>query len=265
MAAKECGPPTQHPGVTKVQENYANEDKRFSQRVSLTGLRGSAAGLFVFVPLTSGFGGRPCNGPSAAPRRPEPLTARLSAGDRGSGPERRVRDRRANQSPPGSPLWAMLAKPRWKSLELLIINSCMRERAHTQMYTQNPPAPQISPALGMGAEALPPPPPFPSPLSPPCAAQPGRVPEAPWGRVGCSPAWTCPPRSPSLPPTPRGKLSLLFCPALGGGSPPFFVQEQHSGARAKRALTRGLKASWSPGPSGCGLRDRAGALRSAEV
>lgn len=222
MAAKECGPPTQHPGVTKVQENYANEDKRFSQRVSLTGLRGSAAGLFVFVPLTSGFGGRPCNGPSAAPRRPEPLTARLSAGDRGSGPERRVRDRRANQSPPGSPLWAMLAKPRWKSLELLIINSCMRERAHTQMYTQNPPAPQISPALGMGAEALPPPPPFPSPLSP-------RVPHS---RAGCpkhrGDAWAAVPRGRAPRAAPPcllllGESSRFFFARLWVGGPPPFL------------------------------------------
>lgn len=124
----------------------------------------------LFCPSHERVWGRPCNGPSAAPRRPESRTAWLTAGDGGSGPERRVRDRRANQSPPGSPLWAMLAEPRWKSLELLIINSCMRERTHTQMYTQNPPAPQISPALGTGAEALPPPPPS------PCAAQTGRVP-----------------------------------------------------------------------------------------
>lgn len=70
MAVKECGPP-QHPGVTKVQENYANEDKRRSQRVALTSLRGCCGGVVCFVPLTSGVWGRPWNSPAAgSPTKP---------------------------------------------------------------------------------------------------------------------------------------------------------------------------------------------------
>lgn len=53
---RSAAPPTQHPGVTKVQENYANEDKRLSQRVALTGLRGSAAELFVLSLSRAGLG-----------------------------------------------------------------------------------------------------------------------------------------------------------------------------------------------------------------
>lgn len=110
---------------------------------------------FEFVPLTGGLGGQLQNSPSAAPHGQEPRTAPAESRGGEQSPESRGWVRRANRSPPGSPLWAMLSEPRWKSLELLIINSCMRERTHTQMYTQTPPCPpQISPAPGTGTEAL---------------------------------------------------------------------------------------------------------------
>lgn len=96
---------------------------------------------FEFVPLTGGLGGQLQNSPSAAPHGREPRTAPAESRGGEQSPESRGWVRRANRSPPGSPLWAMLSEPRWKSLELLIINSCMRERTHTQMYTQTPPAP----------------------------------------------------------------------------------------------------------------------------
>lgn len=93
----------------------------------------------MFVPLTGGLGGRLRNSPSAAPRRREPRKAPAESRRGEQSPESRGWVRRARRSPPGSPLWAMLSEPRWKSLELLIINSCMRERTHTHRCTHRHP------------------------------------------------------------------------------------------------------------------------------
>lgn len=163
-AVKECATPTSppptpppHPGVTKVQENYANEDKRRSQRVALTSLRGAAGkGVLGFVPLTGGFEGRLRNSPSGSLCRREPRKVPAESRGGEQSPESRGWVRKVNRSPPGSPLWAMLPEPRWKSLELLIINSCMRERTHTDVHrrTRTEPSPNLPSAQDGRRSAL---------------------------------------------------------------------------------------------------------------
>lgn len=141
----------------------------------------------------------------------------------------------------------MLPEPRWKSLELLIINSCMRERAQTQMDARTPPSPpQISPLPGTGAEALP-------PTHMCCTGGPG-CPQPPGEGGPWEPSLAS--RSSAAP----GKAFAFLLPApqaAGGGVPPFSLQEKPVSEGASRALARELQASGSrcpPGMRDCGLR-----------
>lgn len=132
----------------------------------------------------------------------------------------------------------MFPEPRWKSLELLIINSCMcmRERAHTQMDARTPPSPpQISPLPGTGAEALPP--------THVLHSRHG-VPAAPrWGPVG------------ALPHLPlhgsSGKGTRLYfssTPSWGGRSPQFFPRRETRERGRKPGARTGNSSNWKPLP-----------------
>lgn len=176
---------------------------------------------FEFVPLTGGLGGQLQNSPSTALHGREPLTAPAESRRGEQGPESRGWVRRANRSPPGSPLWAMLSEPRWKSLELLIINSCMRERTHTQMYThRHPPAPLKYPQRPGRAQRR--------SRTHMCCTDGSGCPQHPVGTRGREPRVDAGPalRSSPSPPFPRhgwGRRSLLSSAprGLGGvGVPP---------------------------------------------
>lgn len=132
----------------------------------------------------------------------------------------------------------MLPEPRWKSLELLIINSCMRERAHTQMDARTPPSPpQISPLPGTGAEALP-------PTHMCCTGGPG-CPQPPGGG-GAVGALS---RLPLLGSSGKGiRLSSSSTPSCGGRCPPFFPTRETRERGRKPGSRTGTSSKWQPLP-----------------
>lgn len=212
---------------------------------SLSPPSGVLLGGVEFVPLTGGLGGQLQNSPSTAPHGREPRAS--PPGSRGGeqSPGSRGWVRRAERSPPGSPLWATLSEPRWKSLELLIINSCMRERTHTQMYRQTPPCPpEVSPLPGPGTAALPHTHVLHRRLGVPAAPR-----GEPWAGAsrGRGPA---PPGPPSPPSRRTAGEGVPLCPRLrgvwGGGVYPEFPATQ----TRQRPRKRELKRSCGSCPSG---------------
>lgn len=191
----------------------------------------------MFVPLTGGLGGRLRNSPSAAPRRREPRKAPAESRRGEQSPESRGWVRRARRSPPGSPLWAMLSEPRWKSLELLIINSCMRERTHTHRCThRHPRRPPNIPSARDGHRGSH------SYTHTHVLHKAGRgARRPPWGRVGGSPAWTgartARLRLPLLGSAGEGVRLFLQRPGFwGGGVPPPFPATETRQRPCKREL-----------------------------
>lgn len=187
----------------------------------------------MFVPLTGGLGGRLRNSPSAAPRRREPRKAPAESQRGEQSPESRGWVRRARRSPPGSPLWAMLSEPRWKSLELLIINSCMRERTHThtQMYTQTPPPAPKYPQRPGRAQRLS----LTHTHTHMCYTGGSGCPPSPVGTGGRQSRVDGGPHSPPSPPAPRQRWGRRspFSPAsrvLGWGCPPPFPCNRNTAA-----------------------------------
>lgn len=134
----------------------------------------------------------------------------------------------------------MLPEPRWKSLELLIINSCMRERAHTQMDARTPPSPpQISPLPGTGAEALP-------PTHPHVLHRRPGVPAASRGGPGRLGALS---RLPLLGSSGKGiRLYSSSTPSCGGRCPPFFPTRETRERGRKPGSRTGTSSKWQPLP-----------------